>query len=222
MTHDRDVIEFLTADVAALRPLRPPSVRVAAWGALGLPFIVLAALAMGLRPDLAAKMADQRYVLEQGAGLLTALLAGYAALSIGIPGRSGRVALLPLAPLAVWLGSLGQGCLSAWLALGPDGLVLTPDWECLPAIAMIGIGPAIAMAVMLRRAAPLSPRLGLLLGALAAAALGDVGLRLSHPQDASLMVLVWQFGSVAILSAMCGCVGRQMLRWRHRKDAAKP
>ena len=60
------------------------------------------------------------------------------------------------------------------------------------------------MAVMLRRGAPLTPFATMALGGLAAAALGDFGLRLFHSQDASLMVLVWQFGTVVVLSVLAG------------------
>jgi hypothetical protein len=48
------------------------------------------------------------------------------------------------------------------------------------------------------RGAPLSPRITPALGALAAAALGNFGLRVFHPADASLMVLIWHFGGVAL------------------------
>jgi hypothetical protein len=127
---------------------------------------------------------------------------------------SRKVILLPLLPLAIWLGSLGQGCLDAWVRSGPEGLTLQPDWLCFPAILLVGSLPAIAMLTMLQRGAPLSPRVSVALGGLAAAGLGDFGLRMFHPQDASVMVLVWQVGSVLILAALAGCVGRRLFDWR--------
>jgi len=50
---------------------------------------------------------------------------------------------------------------------------------------------------------------------LAAAAIGNFGLRLFHTQDAALMVLVWQVGSVALLAALAGLTGHRLLRWPH-------
>jgi hypothetical protein len=67
---------------------------------------------------------------------------------------------------------------------------------------------------MLRRGAPLTPSITVALGGLAAAGLGNFGLRLFHAQDASLMVLVWQVGSVAILTMAAACAGRLLLNWR--------
>ena len=70
------------------------------------------------------------------------------------------------------------------------------------------------MAVMLRRSAPLSPHITTALGGLAAAGLGNFGLRLFHSQDASLMVLVWQVGTVFIPTAMAAWAGQYLLSWR--------
>jgi hypothetical protein len=214
MRTDQNVIDLLAADTVPVRVLPSPLIRLVRWLGVSLPFVAMMVVIMSIRPDLAEKFGEGRYVLEQGAALVTAVLAGFAAFCVGVPGRSRWVLLLPLLSLAVWLGSLGDGCLAVWLHAGSDGLTVQPDWECLPAIAMTGAVPAIAMAIMLRRGAPLAPRTGVLLGALAAAALGNVGLRLYHPQDVSLMVLVWQFGSVVLLSALCGSFGSRLLRWR--------
>jgi hypothetical protein len=85
----------------------------------------------------------------------------------------------------------------------------------LPVIALVGFVPAVIMAIMIRRGAPLFPHLAVALAGLSAAALGNVGLRLFHPTDASLMVLVWQFGSVALLAALAGLFGPTIHHWRH-------
>jgi hypothetical protein len=197
-----------------IRPLSGPSIRTVIWLALALPYVALVVMVMSPRPDLAAKLGDARFLVEQGAAFLTAITAAAAALATTIPGYDRRVLLLPVAPLLVWLGSLCQGCLQDWLRLGPDGISLQPDWICFPAVVLVGTVPAIAMALMLRRGAPLTPRVTTALGGLAAAGLGDFGLRLFHPQDASLMVLVWQFGTVVVLCALAGSAGRFLLNWR--------
>ena len=163
---------------------------------------------------MAARLTDARFLVEQIAALLTGITAAAAALATTIPGFDRRIVLFPLLPLAVCLTSLGQGCLENWIELGPGGLSLQPDWICFPAIALVGAAPAIVMAVMLRRGAPLSPQLSAALGGLAAAGLGNFGVRFFHPQDASLMVLVWQFGAVVMLSAIAALLGRYLLSWR--------
>jgi hypothetical protein len=212
------LIERLAAKAEPVARLSPPSVRLVVWLALGIPAAALVVLMMSPRPDLAAKFADPKYVLEQVAALATGIVAGFAAFASIVPGFDRRVLLLPLIPFAVWLGTLGVGCVESWIQLGPAGLSVEPDWLCFPAIVLVGMVPAVAMALMLRRGAPLTPHLTTALGGLAAAGIGNFGLRLFHPQDASIMVLVWQMGTVFALTALAGWGGRVLLNWKMLTD----
>ena len=217
MTTARDtdkLIEQLAHVREPVRPLWRPWIRTGIWLALAVPYIAGVVVLMSPRADLAAKLGDARFLIEQIAALLTGITAAAAALATTIPGFDRRIVLFPLLPLALWLASLGQGCLESWIEFGRGGLSLRPDWVCFPAIALVGAGPAIVMAVMLQRGAPLTPRLSAALGGLAAAGLGNFGLRFFHSQDASLMVLVWQFGAVVMLSAIAALLGRYLLSWR--------
>lgn len=209
-----DLIRRLAADATPVRPLPAPWLRTTLWLALASPYVATVVLIMSPRADLADKLTDTRFIVEQAAALVTAFAAALAAFTATVPGRSRTIALLPLVPLALWLGSLGQGCVQVWLRYGAAGLTLRPDWTCFPAIALVGAVPVIVIVAMLQRGVPLSPRTTMALAALAAAALGNFGLRLFHPQDASIMVLVWQFGSVAMLTALAGSLGRSVLCWR--------
>jgi hypothetical protein len=66
---------------------------------------------------------------------------------------------------------------------------------------------------MLRRAAPLRPRLTLALAALAVASIANFGLQFAHARDASIMVLVWHLGAAALLGALGGWLGQRVLGW---------
>ena len=208
------LIERLAEGVAPVRPLPRPWVRTAAWLGLAIPYVALVVLVATPRDDLFSKISEPRFLLEQFAALATAITAAAAAFATSIPGFDRRIRFLPMLPLAIWLGSLGEGCVRDLIRYGLGGVLLQPDLFCLPAIVLVGAVPAVTMAVMLRRGAPLTPFATTALGGLAAAALGDFGLRLFHAQDASLMVLVWQFGTVFVLSAFAGWVGRYLLSWR--------
>ena len=208
------LVDRLAQGLEPVRRLRPPWMRTIAWCLVALPYVALVVFVVSPRDDLMAKAFDWRYVIEQTAAFATALTAATAAFATTIPGHDRRLVLVPMLPLAVWLGTLGQGCLRDWVHFGTNGVALTPDWFCFPAIAMVGAIPAIAMAVMLRRGAPLTPHLTTALGGLAAAGLANFGLRLFHAQDASLMVLVWQVGSVGLLTAACALAGGQIINWR--------
>jgi hypothetical protein len=214
-------IQRLADSSEPVRRLPRPWLRTAAWLALAIPYVALVVYVVSPRDDLIAKLWDLRYFIEQAAALATGIAAAVAAFASTIPGYDRKFLFLPMLPLAVWLGSLGQGCIQAGMRFGPEGLLLQPDWFCFPAIVLVGAIPAVAMAVMLRRGAPLAPHITTALGGLAAAGLGNFGLRLFHAQDASLMVLVWQVGTVFVLTAMAAWAGRRLLNWQAAARAAK-
>lgn len=209
------LIQHLVDAVEPVRPLPRPWLRTACWLALALPYMALVVLMMSSRDDLAAKIGDWRFVIEQLAALATGVAAAMAAFASTVPGFNRKYLLVPVLPLAIWLGSIGQGCLQAWMQFGVDSIMsLQSDWMCFPAILLVGAVPAVVMAFMLRRGAPLTPYLTAALGGLAVAGIGNFGLRLFHPQDASIMVLVWQIGTVFVLTILAGWAGRFLLDWR--------
>ena len=208
------LIERLAAAVEPVRPLARPWIRTAAWLLVAIPYVALAVFVVSPRGDLISKALEWRYLVEQLAALATGIAAATAAFATVIPGYDRRFLFLPALPLAIWLGSLGDGCVEDWIHFGPAGLSLRPEWFCFPSIVLVGAIPAIVMVVMLRRGAPLTPHITAALGGLAAAGLGNFGLRLFHSQDASLMVLVWQVGTVLVLTAMAAWAGHYLLNWR--------
>ena len=209
-----ELIRRLAADTRSVRRLRPAWMRTLFWLALALPYVAAVVRGKLLMVDMSQVLADPRFAIEQAAILATAITAAVAAFASTVPGFDRRVLLLPLAPLALWFASIGQGCLQDWLRFGADGLAIRPDWECLPSATIIGIVPAVVMVLMLRKGVPLHPRLTLLLGALAVAAIGNFGMQLFHFRDASIMVLFWHLGSVAVLSVLAGSFGEHVLGWR--------
>jgi hypothetical protein len=210
------LIEELANSAAPVRRLQAPWARMLIWLAFSIP--ILAAVIWLLMPgdiNPVAAIADRRFLIEEAILLVTALTAALAAFGSVVPGYDRRILLIPMLPLAAWLVTLGEGCWRNWVALGADGLTLRPDWDCLPPAILIGIAPSIAMVVMLRRGAPLLPRISIALGALAVAALANLGLRLFHLGDASVMVLFWHLGGAAVLAGLAAVAGRRVLYWRH-------
>jgi hypothetical protein len=212
-----DTDEFINCLVADLRPVRPlmrPWTRAMLWLAIALPYVAAVVWSKLMMVDAAQVGADSRFIIEQAATLATALTAAIAAFCSAIPGFDRRLLLLPLAPLGLWLASVGHGCVEDWLQLGAAGLAIRPDWDCLPMATIIGIVPAAAIVAMLRKGAPLYPRLTLALAALAVASVANFGLQFAHVRDASIMVLAWHLGAAAVLSALGGWLGERVLGWR--------
>src|SRR3546814_8268727 len=71
--------------------------------------MAIVVMLMAPRDDLVEKLSETRFVIEQAAAGATAVTAAIAAFFLVIPGHSRKLALLPIFPLAIWLGSLGFG-----------------------------------------------------------------------------------------------------------------
>ncbi|KAB2916348.1 MAG: DUF1109 domain-containing protein [Hyphomicrobiaceae bacterium] len=210
-----ELIRRLAADLQPVRPLKPPWVRALLWLGIALPYVAAVVWGKLTMIDASQVAGDVRFLVEQAATLATALTAAIAAFCSVIPGFGRRVLFLPLAPLGVWLASVGQGCVQDWLRLGAEGLRIRPDWDCLPLATVIGIVPTIVLVIMLRKGAPLRPRVTLALAALAVASVANFGMQFAHVGDASIMVLAWHLGAVAVLSMLGGWLGELILGWGH-------
>ena len=207
------LIDRLAQDVAPVRPLAPLPYRVGAWLLVALGFAAAMVWAISPRGDLGERLNDMRFVTEQAGALLTAIAATFSALALTIPGRSRAWRYLPLLPGAFWLGTLFVNFLRD-VQSAAQSLELTPDMECFVLIALIGSLPVVVLIAMLRQGAPLAPRLTAGLATLAAGAMGNFALRFFHMQDEALMILIWQVGSVALLTLLAIPLGNHVLKWK--------
>lgn len=207
-----DLVQSLSDNATPVRWLAHPAWRTVLWLSVSLVYFSLVLAIVGLREDLASKLDDPRFIIEVSAALLTSVMAAAAAFCAGCPGRPLWERFAPFPFLAVWLASLGEGCWRQWIQTGPDGQ-LQFDFLCVQVIFALSLLPALLILAMIKRGAPIAPMSTTGLATLAATALGAAVLRLFHAQDVSLMLLVWQFGSVLLLAAIGFLLGRVFLRW---------
>ncbi len=206
-----DLIRRLASEGKPAPPLPSPWARAALWLAVSVPYL-LALYALWPHPSAGAS-ADRRFIIEQVAVLATAVTAAGAAFASVVPGAPRKLLLIPLAPLGVWLGSLGQMCARDWAGVASLAPIAM-HWGCFTATVIAGLLPTVTIVRMLRRGAPLTPRLTTALAALAVAALANFGIRFVHGDDASIVVLVWHVAAVFALSAALATRGEWFLNWR--------
>ena len=207
------LILALAESAEPVTPLRPPLLRMTAWAAIAAIYLAVLVVIMSPREDLARRMQEPRFLVEQTAALLTGLSAAAAAFATVVPGYSRRVVLLPLLPLTVWVGTVSVGALGEYAVSGAAVLTWQLDWACVRTILAGASVPGIAMGLMLQRGAPMTPRLSAAFGALAAAGLGNLGVCLFHPHSSDLILLFWHCGTILALTAVAGLAGAQLLRW---------
>jgi hypothetical protein len=208
-----NLIESLVASAQPVRRLRPPLVRAAGWLLFAALIVALLAVARGVRPDLEVRLAQPVFVLGVAAALVTGVLAAVAAFLVSLPDRSRGWLLLPAPALVVWVATIGYGCLTAWVSLGPEGLSLGETARCFATLVLVGAPLSLALLIMLRHAALLAPTPVALAASLAVAAMTATALSLFHDLDATALVLVWNFGPAAVLLALVGAFARRLFSW---------
>ncbi|MFJ4290655.1 NrsF family protein [Cupriavidus sp. NPDC089707] len=208
-----NLIDSLVADAAPVRRLRPPMVRAAGWLLLAVLILVLAASHHGVRPDLATKLAQPVFVTGVAAALLTGVLAAVAAFMASVPGRSRRWLLLPAPALVAWFATVGYGCLTNWVQIGPTGISLGETASCFATLMMVGVPLSFALLIMLRHVARIYPAPVAMCASLAVAAMTATALSILHPLDATAMILMWNFGVALLFVGLGGRYGDRLFHW---------
>jgi hypothetical protein len=214
------LIDELSRTLEPAVPLRHPFVRAAAWTGGGLLYVTLVVMFMTRDGVLAMPWSDVPFALQQLAALASAGTAAAAAFSLTVPGRGRRPLLAAAAAAGVWLGLVVSGCIRDWMIAGDAGLALRSDWACVIGIPLTAVLPALALTVMLRRGAPLVPRMTTATGGCAVASLASLAMCVAQPHERDIVVLVWHGATIAAMSVLAGLAGRSILHWTHLTAAA--
>ncbi len=216
-----ELIEILTADAAPVRRLRPPLLRAGLWLLFAGFVLVLLGIIHGVRPDLAHRLQQPIFAIGLAAALLTGILAAIAAFQISLPDRTRLWLFVPLPALIVWLLTIGYGCLTNWVDIGPEGVRLGETARCFATLVLTGVPLSLAMLVMVRYAAPLRPTAVALCGSVAVAAITATALSLFHDLDATIMILIWNLGTAALLVTLGAVFGERMFSWMAPQPALR-
>ena len=210
MTETTDLIDRLAATATPVRRLSGPWVRAGSWLLLAVVVISVLALQHGPRADLPARLHDPWFVGGLLASSFTGVLAGIATFLASLPDRTRLWLLAPVPAAAVWLATVGAGCLTHWVDIGIDGIRPGPAASCFATLLLAAVPLSGAMFWMLRHVAQMRPAPIVLTGALAVAALTATALSLLHGFEASAMILVWNFGTAALVLAANMLAGRKV------------
>jgi len=222
VTETPDLIDALVETATPVRRLRPPIVRAGLWLAFAATVLGLIAIAHGVRPDFSDRVRQPLFVLSMIGTLATGILAAAASFQISLPDRSRLWTVLPLPPLALWVATIGYGCLTDWVSVDPDGVHMGEAVRCFATLLMTSVPLSIAILVMLRYAALLRPLEVSVTGGLAVAALTAFALSLFHDLDATVMILIWNLGAAALIAALGSLFGRSMLEWMASRFTTLP
>lgn len=212
-SHD-DLIQALGAGLAPVRRLRSPAQRTLGWMGVLAALAALLAWHYGLTAML-ARWAGAPDLAWAGAGaVLTALAAGWAAFSLGVPGWSVRRAWLVLPPALLWLGASGLGCLREWVAPHTEIATLVQTDGCFRFILAFSVPLSALLLWLLRRAYPLRPVLAAVMIGLASAAGSASLLEICHEYDAAGTDLAVHALAVLLVVGVNAAAGGRLLQRR--------
>jgi Negative regulator of sigma F len=109
--------------------------------------------------------------------------------------------------------TVGYGCLTDWVSVGADGVHMGEAVRCFATLVLTSAPLTLAMVVMLRHAALLRAAPVALCGSLAVAAITSSALSLLHDLDATIMVLIWNLGTAALILGFGAAFGRKVFAW---------
>jgi hypothetical protein len=213
VTNTPDLIDALVECAVPVRRLRPPLVRTALWLLFAALVLGLIAIAHGVRPDLAERLRQPVFVASMFGAAATGILAAVVSFRISLPDSSRWWVLLPLPTLALWVSTIGYGCLNDWVSIGPDGVNPGEAVRCFATLLMTSVPLSIVMLIMLRYAALLRALEVSIVGGLAVAAMTSFALSLFHDLDATATILIWNLGSAVLIAAVASLFGRSMFTW---------
>lgn len=213
MRKTSDLIDALVESATPVRRLRPPLMRAGIWLALAGAVLGLLCLAHGVRPDIAARLQQPVFIVSMAGALATAVLAALASFELSLPDASRRWLLLPLPALAIWVSTIGYGCLTDWVSMNADGVRMGEAAGCFATLLLTSVPLSIVMLIMLRHAAALRPTAVSAVGGLAIAAMTSFTLAFIHDLDATIMILVWNLGMAALVAGLAGAFGQSALKW---------
>jgi hypothetical protein len=208
-----ELVDRLGRDVTVTRPLPTPGMRTAVWMVWAVSYLVVVAVMMFALMSSAGVTPTPLYLVQQGAALVTGIMAARAAFASVIPGSNNRVWVLPAIGAAVWVVSLLWAGVRDQQASGTLGVTSQSDWPCVVSMTAGGLVVGSPLVWMLRRGAPLTPGLTAFLAALAALSFANIEACLTRPHAFALTVLLWHGGTVAAVAALCALTGRRWLRW---------
>jgi hypothetical protein len=179
------------------------------WLAFASLVIALIVMGHGLRPDLTLHLRQPAFAITTAAALATGILSAIAAFVVSLPDRSRWWLVLPMPALAAWLSTIGYGCLTDWVNLGPEGIRFGEELRCFSVLVLTSVPLTVALTVMLRYAAMLRAGAVATTGGLAVAAITASALPLFHNHDATAMILIWNVGTALLIIGITSLFGRR-------------
>src|ERR687898_117258 len=130
---------MISTHATPVRRLRPPLLRAGLWLLAAGLLLVLLAWLYGPRPDLAERLRQPTFAAALAGSLLTGVLAAVAAFHLSLPDRSRLWLLVPAPAVVLWASTIGYGCLTNWVSIGPGGVTIGTTLACFATLVLASL-----------------------------------------------------------------------------------
>jgi hypothetical protein len=212
-----DLIRQLVLDLQPVKRLTSPARRAAQF-ALPIAALTVASTGLaGVRAELLLKLREPAYLAETAIVSTLFTLATVAAFSSGVPGVRLRSALWLLGLVAsTWLIFVA----TRYFAV-PAPFSLPSGIACVLRTLLLGVSPASALFIVLRRAAPLEGGTSGALVMISAGALAMLGTRALCGKEDGAHVLLWHVLPLGLLALLGYVLGRAWFSAGRKVSVAK-
>ncbi len=208
-----DLITALAADARSVsRPIGRTLALAVAGGAVGA--VILFAIGVGMRPDVATAIASPRFLFKFVVTLSLLAAASGLVWNLARPGSVpvGWLLALAAAPALLAIGSVAE-MLTVPAAEWGQQLSGTNAYMCVTLIPMLSAIPLAVLLLALRQGAPSHPRLAGAVAGLVAAGIGAT-LYASHcTDDSPFFVATWYVLASGFMALLGAAIGERFLRW---------
>jgi len=204
-----DLIQKLSQDIAPVQRLASTPKRLGFWLAIAFLVLVLEVTLFGPREDLGQRAFTAQFATEVLSVLFVALVSAYGALVLSIPAPEKKAVTrwLPIAGVTLWFAFLA-------IRVVDSGIFATEcAFSCARDIVILGFAPSLILYLLVRKGAPVFPRITGALAILAGASLGCLGTLFLCHNDEAIHLLLWHLMPVLALSLVGTLGGRALLKW---------
>ena len=205
-----NMIERLCQELEPTKPCRNPVYCSLSWFFMGIFSVLVIGSLMSFRHDLATKIFDPMFMIEMVLILSLSFNAALASAYLRVPdgGQHTFVLFLTYVLFAI-----------VGVFIGREVFIHEVTWpsltfnDCMIDAVLTGMLPVILMMLMMRDQKTTKPVLCGFLNALAAGAIGYLGLRLTCGSDAVSHVCFYHIIPFVLLGIVIGVLARKLYRW---------
>lgn len=204
------MIDNLVQGLVPVKTLGNPVLHGAPWVIVSAAYIGICSLIIGVRADIADKMQDLSFLVENGLSFFVSVSAAVALMLLRVPDMRGK-AWVSGVPFVFLTAFLLQTAGRAW----EEGVYMPGlHWDvCFAKALVMAIVPAAGLGYLLRRGCTTHPYMSAVMTLMSFSTLSYIGLRFTCPVDTVGHSFVLHFFPFLVVGVVLCAMARRLYKW---------